>query len=200
MDRRGRDARAARRRRLRHRGDAGKRQTGRRIQARFLSISDSFAAADKRAMRHRPGSHARGSARHRGRRADAYGGADVRADGARHAAGPPGVEVVVEALPDELRRLGLSTPALHADVARRLVNGGVVVYPSQHDNPSPRQAVCLPAPHGGRHSRRENCCRGAAPSQADAALRDHRLERCQRDDLGCAYGLRDRATGRFCID
>jgi hypothetical protein len=54
--------------------------------------------------------------------------------------GLPGVEVIVEALPPELERGGLTAAAMRADVERRLRDGGVVVYPSQTANPSPAKA------------------------------------------------------------
>jgi hypothetical protein len=54
--------------------------------------------------------------------------------------GLPGVEVVVEALPPELQRIGLTTAGINGDIARRLRAAGVVIYGSQKENPSSAKA------------------------------------------------------------
>jgi hypothetical protein len=54
--------------------------------------------------------------------------------------GLPGLEVLVEPLQPELARRGLSTAAIQAGVARRLVRAGITVYASQRENPSPAKA------------------------------------------------------------
>ena len=51
--------------------------------------------------------------------------------------GLPGVEVLVESLPPELERIGLTTMGLRTEVEQRLKAGGVVVYGSQKENASP---------------------------------------------------------------
>lgn len=51
--------------------------------------------------------------------------------------GLPGVEVVVERLPPELERLGLSTAGVRAEIEQRLRAGGVAIYATQAENPSP---------------------------------------------------------------
>jgi hypothetical protein len=51
--------------------------------------------------------------------------------------GLPGVEVLVESLPPELERIGLTTAGLHTDIAQRLTAGGVLIYATQKENPSP---------------------------------------------------------------
>lgn len=50
--------------------------------------------------------------------------------------GLPGVEVVIEHVPPELERLGISTAGLRADLEQRLRRGGVAIYGSQAENPS----------------------------------------------------------------
>jgi hypothetical protein len=57
--------------------------------------------------------------------------------GAETLRGLPGVEVIVDSLPSELERGGLTSITLRADVERRLRQGGIVIYPSQSANPSP---------------------------------------------------------------
>jgi hypothetical protein len=51
--------------------------------------------------------------------------------------GLPGVEVVVEAIQPEVERAGLTEAGIKADVVERLRAGGIVVYASQKENPSP---------------------------------------------------------------
>jgi hypothetical protein len=51
--------------------------------------------------------------------------------------GLPGVEVVVENVPPELERLGLTSAGLRDHLERRLREGGVALYASQAENPSP---------------------------------------------------------------
>jgi hypothetical protein len=51
--------------------------------------------------------------------------------------GLPGVEVVVEPLQPALERSGLTQAGIRADVVERLRGGGIVVYGSQQENPSP---------------------------------------------------------------
>ncbi len=52
----------------------------------------------------------------------------------------PGVEVIVEGVPAELQRSGLTQISIKADVTRALEAGGVRVYASQAANPSPAKA------------------------------------------------------------
>jgi hypothetical protein len=52
----------------------------------------------------------------------------------------PGVEVVVDDVPPELVRRGLSSAAIRATVTARLHASGVSVYGSQTENPSPAKA------------------------------------------------------------
>jgi hypothetical protein len=49
----------------------------------------------------------------------------------------PGIEVVVEPLQPELERAGLTSEVVSAEVSSRLRAAGIVLYPSQRDNPSP---------------------------------------------------------------
>jgi hypothetical protein len=51
--------------------------------------------------------------------------------------GLPGVEVLVESLPPEMERVGLTTAGLRTEIEQRLKAGGVVVYANQKENPSP---------------------------------------------------------------
>lgn len=51
--------------------------------------------------------------------------------------GLPGVEVLIEGLPPDLERGGLTTSALRAVVMQRLRAAGIRVYASQSENPSP---------------------------------------------------------------
>jgi hypothetical protein len=48
----------------------------------------------------------------------------------------PGVEVIVDAVPPELERAGLSATALKGGLEKRLRSAGITVYASQKDNPS----------------------------------------------------------------
>jgi len=48
----------------------------------------------------------------------------------------PGVEVIVESVPSDLDRAGLTAPSLKADLVRRLEASGITVYASQAENPS----------------------------------------------------------------
>ena len=50
--------------------------------------------------------------------------------------GLPGVEVLVESLPPELERVGLTSAGLRTELEQRLKAGGVVVYANQKENPS----------------------------------------------------------------
>jgi len=52
----------------------------------------------------------------------------------------PGVEVVVEPLPPELRQLDIATDTLRTAVDKRLRAGGITVYGSQIANPSAAKA------------------------------------------------------------
>ena len=54
--------------------------------------------------------------------------------------GLPGIEVVVEALQPEMEQKGITRTAIAADVAGRLRAGGIEVYGSQGENPSPAKA------------------------------------------------------------
>ena len=69
-----------------------------------------------------------------------------------------GVEVVVEPLPPEVTRAGVSAGALKADIERQLTEAHIAVYPSQHANPSPAQAYlyvhvnALAVDRGARHA------------------------------------------------
>jgi hypothetical protein len=54
--------------------------------------------------------------------------------------GLPGLEVLVEPLQPELAGRGLSATAIQVEVTRRLDRGGITVYASQRDNPSPAKA------------------------------------------------------------
>jgi hypothetical protein len=51
--------------------------------------------------------------------------------------GLPGVEVLVESIPPELERTGLTTAGLQTDLAQRLKAGDITVYTTQRENPSP---------------------------------------------------------------
>jgi hypothetical protein len=51
--------------------------------------------------------------------------------------GLPGMEVVVEKLPPELEGLGLTTAGMQSDLEQRLRAGGVAIYTTQAENPSP---------------------------------------------------------------
>jgi hypothetical protein len=51
--------------------------------------------------------------------------------------GLPGLEVVVEELPPEVRRAGLSADAVRGEVQRRLAANGVTLYTTQQQNASP---------------------------------------------------------------
>ena len=51
--------------------------------------------------------------------------------------GLPGVEVLVESLPPELERVGLTTVGLRTELEQRLKAGGVLVFANQKENPSP---------------------------------------------------------------
>ena len=53
--------------------------------------------------------------------------------------GLTGLEVVVESLPPELQRAGLSADTIRAGLERRLRSTGITVYPSQRTNPGPAQ-------------------------------------------------------------
>lgn len=53
--------------------------------------------------------------------------------------GLPGIEVAVEPLPESLEGQGVSTERLHGLVVERLRAGGITVYASQRENPSPAQ-------------------------------------------------------------
>lgn len=50
--------------------------------------------------------------------------------------GLPGVEVVVESVPPELERVGVTTALIRADVEGRLRAAGVTIYATQAQNPS----------------------------------------------------------------
>jgi hypothetical protein len=52
----------------------------------------------------------------------------------------PGVEVIVESVPDELDRAGVTPASIRAGVVRGLEAGGIRVYTSQAENPSPAKA------------------------------------------------------------
>jgi hypothetical protein len=54
--------------------------------------------------------------------------------------GLPGLEVVVEELPPELRRAGLAADAVRGEVERRLAASGVILYRTQQQNASPAKA------------------------------------------------------------
>jgi hypothetical protein len=54
--------------------------------------------------------------------------------------GLPGVEVLVEELPPELRRAGLTTDGVRSELQRRLAAGGITLYTSQQQNASPAKA------------------------------------------------------------
>jgi hypothetical protein len=72
--------------------------------------------------------------------------------------GLPGVEVVVESLEPEIERAGLTAVAIRADVVGVLQAGGVRVYASQHENPSPAKPYlyvlvnALTLPRRGGHA------------------------------------------------
>ena len=51
--------------------------------------------------------------------------------------GLPGLEVLIESIPPELERAGLTTAGLRTELEQRLKAGGVAVYASQKENPSP---------------------------------------------------------------
>lgn len=53
--------------------------------------------------------------------------------------GLTGVEVVVESLPPEVERAGLSGTTMRTEVERQLLDGHITVYASQRSNPSPAQ-------------------------------------------------------------
>jgi hypothetical protein len=54
--------------------------------------------------------------------------------------GLPGLEVVVEELPPELRRAGVAPDAVRGEIQRRLAASGITVYTSQQQNPSTAKA------------------------------------------------------------
>lgn len=68
--------------------------------------------------------------------------------------GLPGVEIVVEDVPSELRHRELATDALRASVEQRLRAAGITVYGNQAANPSTAKAyvyvqlTALPLPGG----------------------------------------------------
>ena len=70
----------------------------------------------------------------------------------------PGVEVVVESLPPELERAGLTTTDVRADIDRRLRAKGIPVFSSQGANPSAAKAYlyvhlnALVIPGAGLHA------------------------------------------------
>ena len=52
----------------------------------------------------------------------------------------PGVELIVDPVPSDLERHGVTSEAVRADVERRLRGAGIAIYPSQAANPSPAKA------------------------------------------------------------
>jgi hypothetical protein len=52
----------------------------------------------------------------------------------------PGVEIILETIPEPLQQAGLTQAAVKADLERWLRAGGVPVYQSQPDNPSAAKA------------------------------------------------------------
>jgi len=72
--------------------------------------------------------------------------------------GLTGVEVVVESLPPEVTRAGVSGDDLRSSIERQLNGAHVTVYPSQKANLSPAQAYlyvhvnALPVDGGARHA------------------------------------------------
>ena len=52
----------------------------------------------------------------------------------------PGVEVIVEPLPAELEQSGFTASALRTNVEAQLRAGGITIYASQTENPSPAKA------------------------------------------------------------
>ena len=52
----------------------------------------------------------------------------------------PGVEVLVEPLEPGLARSGIAAATIAADVSAQLRAGGITIYPSQTQNPSPAKA------------------------------------------------------------
>ena len=53
--------------------------------------------------------------------------------------GLPGVEVIVEDVPEELSRAGMTQAAVTATVTEQLRAAGITLYSSQRQNPSPAQ-------------------------------------------------------------
>jgi hypothetical protein len=54
--------------------------------------------------------------------------------------GLPGLEVVIEELPPEMRRAGLAADAVRGEIRKRLAASGVTLYTTQQQNASPAKA------------------------------------------------------------